>query len=1270
MRARVRRKPKVVSITPLPSFADGLESANVFRDKFHALGDEEWFDVLVNAMSTETIADVRFPQYPPAELQNRIHGYSSTHALREAFDFYEFIKSHDDISRKFNSDSYFLDFAAGWGRMSRPFLRDFDLSKIFAYEPNRAFCVIARSLNPYICFLNGDYYPDYTLPQNRFDLVIGYSIFTHLSPHAAMTWLTEMARITRPDGYCVFTAWGNRFLDRLIDDNKSLGEGKEIHWYSRSCLSAAGDILDVQRRYQDGEFVWFTAYPGGHYGESFLPPRALSSLLADHDIPFEVVEFDQDKLAQDAFILRRRPNETAVRLVHSAPASVDQLARNGWAAVSRRDWQQAATLWEAVRAKAPDRADGYIAGSHALRELGQLDEAEALGLEAITRFPDSPDALTASAWVATTRQDWDEALRRWQVARERFPDRPDVYIWGGLALRQARRFDEAEVVSSEAVARFPDNVDGLIQHAWSATERGDWDAALLRWQAVRERRPDEEDAHVRPILALRASRRLEEADAAAAEALARFPQNRTALIEQILTAADRGDWQRVSTYMAVSRERLLVDGRIDPALNWVDYRLRLSASAPVAAAETSEAIAEAGNLSSYRDLMLSFESLGERCDFGAVQKYCGAEPLGLLRFANVPIDRLIAALDDRFAAIGTVEDTMFLPHTGEYMINTRRYAITSHTYVMTKDLPTEKSRERFFAKQRQRLSFLRDKLIADLENAEKTFVYASFVQQPDAEIDRLFGAMRNYGDIRLLCVQPADANHPDGSVGISREGLLVGYIQRFADFPGGEQPPVGSWLALCRNASRLLAARGADKPDPGSPVVSASSPAEHRQATPLTPAQAATFCVRPWNHFRIEANGAARVCCLYEGDTVARDGQLMSSKNHSLMELWNSDTMREVRRDMVEGRRVAGCRQCYTVEDRGGLSTRAQDNSRWEAGWLNPGGAKLEELAALAIGNDFSLPMPPVQLEVEVGNLCNFKCRMCHGTASSRIGKDEVHQSWAEDSFSATHHDPTTKPGPYKFHRATSIAKLGAELAADKEGRIKRLYFTGGEPMLVREVGEVIEMLVAAGRAPDIELAFVSNGSVLPSWAPLAEHFRRVDMTISVDGFGSHHEYIRYPGRWTVLVEHLEALRRYPNIELAISTTVQVNNALNLTQLFRYLDLVGIPSSAYLLHWPKYLSVSVLPPSVRRVGAERLREYAGNDCPPWRRELVLSLAAQFGAGDDTVDPVLIRDLMLFTNDLDATRGQNIHQRDPELVGLLAKAGFPWTNERLHAVASR
>ena len=48
-----------------------------------------------------------------------------------------------------------------------------------------------------------------------------------------------------------------------------------------------------------------------------------------------------------------------------------------------------------------------------------------------------------------------------------------------------------------------------------------------------------------------------------------------------------------------------------------------------------------------RDLVLRFESLGDNCELGLVQRAAGVEPLGLLRFADSSLDRLVRLLDAR-----------------------------------------------------------------------------------------------------------------------------------------------------------------------------------------------------------------------------------------------------------------------------------------------------------------------------------------------------------------------------------------------------------------------------------------------------------------------------------------------------------------------------------------------------------------------------------------------------------------------------------------------
>jgi hypothetical protein len=55
------------------------------------------------------------------------------------------------------------------------------------------------------------------------------------------------------------------------------------------------------------------------------------------------------------------------------------------------------------------------------------------------------------------------------------------------------------------------------------------------------------------------------------------------------------------------------------------------------------------------ELMLKFESLGQNCEFGFVQRSCHAEPNDLLRFASAPLPSLLAALQASFNGMGDPE---------------------------------------------------------------------------------------------------------------------------------------------------------------------------------------------------------------------------------------------------------------------------------------------------------------------------------------------------------------------------------------------------------------------------------------------------------------------------------------------------------------------------------------------------------------------------------------------------------------------------------------
>ena len=278
---------------------------NIIRDTFGHMTDDQWLETLQASVATPVIEGVVFPAFPDPDLQSRIHGSSGTQAVFEAFDFYLFVRERLGGSRRLSPDTRLLDFGCGYGRMLRPYMRHLDLVNIYGYEPSPVFSKIARSLNAYVSILSGEFLPNRRIPRDSFDLIIGYSVFSHLSPHSAALWLTEVAQVLRPGGHAVFTTWGQRFLTHLANEKALADAGQEIHWYSTFVLSKAGDLSDVVSRLQDGQFVWFDVGNGPLYGEAFLGPKALQTIIADHLLPLELVLYDDTSLPQDTFILRR-----------------------------------------------------------------------------------------------------------------------------------------------------------------------------------------------------------------------------------------------------------------------------------------------------------------------------------------------------------------------------------------------------------------------------------------------------------------------------------------------------------------------------------------------------------------------------------------------------------------------------------------------------------------------------------------------------------------------------------------------------------------------------------------------------------------------------------------------------------------------------------------------------------------------------------------------------------------------------------------------------
>lgn len=308
----------------------------------------------------------------------------------------------------------------------------------------------------------------------------------------------------------------------------------------------------------------------------------------------------------------------------------------------------------------PENVDWYFLRSDALAELGRPEQAEAILAEGMGRFPDHLGLAIHHSWMAMGRAEWTEAAGRWEAIRDRFPHQPIGYYEGGLALREAGRLDEADAVLVVGIQKFPDNVEVLRHYALNAHRRRLWAQALTRWQDVLARFPDDAIGK----LELQCARYEAQLDAL------EDPNDAPAGVDKI-------GWSDMETRAVTSREN---DADLMPS-----------------------------------ELFMRFESLGDNCEFGFVQRHFGAGPLSLFRWGATTIDMLTSALDADLNGIGKIGHTTVSTYpSGELVLHDNQYFSSMHTHFHRESVNIAD----FLSEMCVRLQFLKKRIIETLKESE------------------------------------------------------------------------------------------------------------------------------------------------------------------------------------------------------------------------------------------------------------------------------------------------------------------------------------------------------------------------------------------------------------------------------------------------------------------------------------------------------------------------------------------------------------------------
>jgi len=199
------------------------------------------------------------------------------------------------------------------------------------------------------------------------------------------------------------------------------------------------------------------------------------------------------------------------------------------------------------------------------------------------------------------------------------------------------------------------------------------------------------------------------------------------------------------------------------------------------------------------NLALRFEGLGQDCEFGLIQRACGAEPISLLRFSGMITTHLVDAIMAQFAGIGTPETTdvyVARQPVYEYRVHETRY----HLWYGTEISPDAVPRETVVRAQSRRLAFLQRKFAEDLGAGTKIFVVSRGQTLTEAEALALFCALNLHGPNTLLWTVHGD---PDltGQVDALMPGFLRGHL---GAVNARNHATLDAWVSVLANACLLV----------------------------------------------------------------------------------------------------------------------------------------------------------------------------------------------------------------------------------------------------------------------------------------------------------------------------------------------------------------------------------------------------------------------------------------------------------------------------------
>ena len=402
-------------------------------------------------------------------------------------------------------------------------------------------------------------------------------------------------------------------------------------------------------------------------------------------------------------------------------------------------------------------------------------------------------------------------------------------------------------------------------------------------------------------------------------------------------------------------------------------------------------------------------------------------------------------------------------------------------------------------------------------------------------------------------------------------------------------------------------------------------------------AEGEAFCILPWIHMHPWPDGRVFTCCLSE-----HDSPIGNLNEMDLDECYNSDNMKSFRLDMLDNKKVSNCNRCYELEEVGHDTLRKRSNYEFifEKYGLHEDKSPIVQKTKL----DGSLDeVHLTYMDIRFSNICNMRCRTCGPDLSSQWFEEAV-----DSKFNRT---PEQKILQIRKGNTAFMEQFDPYLHT-----VEKIYWAGGEPLLMDEHWYIMNKLVEMGRT-DVRIFYNTNFSKLTykqeDAVELWKKFEHVSIGASLDAGWEKGEYLRKGTIWSDTMANRERLKQeLPQHDFNISCTVSIFNVLDVCDFYRKLcEIEFIEPKDFgvnILLGKHVHRATVLPLHMRQRAIEQIKEtlawIEGKDQVGRATDTFNSLL-QFMEGDDSH---LLSDSMQEAKEMDRFRAETLFEVFPEL----------------------